>query len=231
MTHTTTIAPVDQFEKDGFLVVAPLIGQGDCDELADRLAAMPEETAGARRLLDEAWCRDLAGRIKDHPAIRPLLAEAAVAIQCIYFQKSTDRNWLVPFHQDLSMPVASRVDHPSLTGWSEKEGNLHVQAPVELLERMTAVRLHVDECGAEDGPLRLVPGAHRLGRLDAEAIATARRELGETVVPVPRGGALAMRPLIPHASSRSTGAGRRRVLHFVFAPPALPLGLAWRCAV
>lgn len=221
----------DQFEKDGFLVVAPLLNRDECDELADRLAAMPEEAAGARRLLDEAWCQNLAGRLKGHPALRSLLADGAVAIQCIYFQKSTDRNWLVPFHQDLSMPVAARVDHPSLTGWSEKEGNLHVQAPVELLARMTAVRLHVDECGPEDGPLRLVPGAHRLGRIDAAAIATARRELGEAVVTVPRGGALAMRPLIPHASSKSTGAGRRRVLHFVFAPPELPLGLAWRSAV
>lgn len=219
------------FEDHGFLVVADLINPRERDELANRLAAMPDEAPGARRLLDEAWSRELAGRVKGHPAIRPLLADGAVAIQCIYFQKSMDRNWLVPFHQDLSMPVAARVDHPSLLGWSEKEGNLHVQAPMELLERMTAVRLHIDECGEEDGPLRVVPGSHRLGRLTPEAIATARRELGESVVLVPRGGALAMRPLILHASSKSTGVGRRRVLHFVFAPPTPPLGLAWRTAI
>ena len=36
-----------------------------------------------------------------------------------------------------------------------------------------------------------------------------------------------MRPLLLHASSKATGASRRRVLHFVFGPPALPHGLAW----
>jgi hypothetical protein len=36
-----------------------------------------------------------------------------------------------------------------------------------------------------------------------------------------------MRPLLLHASSKATGTSRRRVLHFVFGPPDLPLGLAW----
>jgi len=231
MAPRTRFSPANQIDEDGFAVVFPLLDQGECDELAKRLSSIPASTAGARRLLDEAWCRALARRIGDHPAIRPMLPDGAVAIQCIYFQKSTGKNWLVPFHQDVSMPVASRVDHPSLSGWSEKEGSLHVLAPLELLERMIAVRLHVDECGEEDGPLRLVPGSHRLGRLDAQAIAAARRDFGESIAVVPRGGGLAMRPLILHASSKSTGAGQRRVLHFVFAPPRLPMGLAWRDAV
>jgi hypothetical protein len=40
-----------------------------------------------------------------------------------------------------------------------------------------------------------------------------------------------MRPLILHASSKATGAGERRVLHFLFGPPTLPHGLKWRLAV
>jgi hypothetical protein len=46
-----------------------------------------------------------------------------------------------------------------------------------------------------------------------------------------RGGALAMRPLILHASSKATSLASRRVLHFVFGPPKLPLGLEWRWAI
>jgi predicted protein tyrosine phosphatase len=45
-----------------------------------------------------------------------------------------------------------------------------------------------------------------------------------------RGGALVMRPLILHASSKATSLSQRRVLHFVFGPPRLPLGLEWRWA-
>jgi hypothetical protein len=39
-----------------------------------------------------------------------------------------------------------------------------------------------------------------------------------------------MRPLLLHASSRASGASRRRVLHFVFGPRELPFGLAWALA-
>jgi len=38
---------------------------------------------------------------------------------------------------------------------------------------------------------------------------------------------LLMRPLLLHASSKSSGSSRRRVLHFLFGPPVLPCGLRW----
>ena len=41
------------------------------------------------------------------------------------------------------------------------------------------------------------------------------------------GFAVLMRPLLLHASSKATGASRRRVLHFLFGPRQLLLGLAW----
>jgi hypothetical protein len=34
-----------------------------------------------------------------------------------------------------------------------------------------------------------------------------------------------------HASSKATGTSRRRVLHFVFGPRALPYGLEWERSV
>jgi len=40
-----------------------------------------------------------------------------------------------------------------------------------------------------------------------------------------------MRPLLLHASSKGTGTSRRRVLHFLFGPRDLPLGLQWQRAV
>jgi hypothetical protein len=51
------------------------------------------------------------------------------------------------------------------------------------------------------------------------------------VVPVSRGGALVMKPLLLHASSKATRTMPRRVLHFVFGPPELPLGLEWQDVV
>ena len=103
-----------------------------------------------------------------------LIPAGHVAVQCTYFEKSASRNWLVPIHQDLSIPVARRVDAPGLRGWSQKEGALFVQAPVELLAQLVAVRVHLDACGADDGPLRVLPGSHRLGLVAPEAAVLAR---------------------------------------------------------
>jgi len=73
----------------------------------------------------------------------------------------------------------------------------------------------------------VAPGSHRDGRVrDAEAIAL-RDASGTVACHVPRGGAMLMRPLLLHASSKSIAPVPRRVLHFVFGPPRLPAGLKW----
>ena len=56
-------------------------------------------------------------------------------------------------------------------------------------------------------------------------------ERGEVTAVVSRGGVLAMRPLLLHASSKAVVPSFRRVLHFVFGPPALPCRLRWAATV
>ena len=89
-----------------------------------------------------------------HTEGRPLLPQEAVAVQCTLFDKSTDKNWLVALHQDLSIPVRERILNPECAGWSVKEGVVYVQPPVAVLESLLAVRVHLDDCGPESGPLR-----------------------------------------------------------------------------
>lgn len=219
------------FEDDGFLITGPLLEAEACDELGRALEALPRHGAGSRNLLELEWCRSLAALLRREPCIAALLPADAVAVQCTYFEKSQHNNWLVPLHQDLSIPVRERVAHPELSGWSEKEGNLFVQPPAPVLKELIALRLHIDDCGSADGPLRVVSQSHRLGRLCAADALALRTQRGELDCPVSKGAALALNPLLLHASSKSEGNSRRRVLHFVFGPTALPFGLAWRHAV
>ena len=188
-------------------------------------------SGGQRNLLKHPWCRALAERLLRLPAITALLPSSAVAVQCTYFEKTLARNWLVPLHQDLSIPVAQRVDHPALQGWSEKDGALFVQPPAHLLQELLAVRLHLDPCQAEDGPLRVVPATHQAGVLTPRNAQALRDASGEVSCLADVGTALAMRPLLLHASSKSTSSRQRRVLHFVIGPATLPWGLAWPKAV
>ena len=213
------------FFDDGYAIVERVLDHAQCEVLGNRVGDAARGTAGSRNVLDAPWCRELAAAVRAHCEIRPLLPARAVAVQCTLFDKSPARNWLVAAHQDLSIPVGERIASSAYTDWSRKEGVLYVQPPLAILEGLTAVRLHLDPPTSENGPLRVVPGSHRLGRLDAAQIARSRA--GEVACPCPRGGALVMRPLLVHASSKVTGPVSRRVLHFVFGPAALPDGLAW----
>ena len=228
--RSTPPVPFDAFLRDGFAVIPAVLDAAHCDDLAASTAACVADTPGTRSLLTQDWCRALAATLRAHPAVGALIPAGHVAVQCTYFEKSVGRNWLVPIHQDLSIPVRERVEHPALRGWSGKEGTLFVQPPCELLETLVTVRMHLDACTEDDGPLQFVPGTHVRGRIDAAEASRLRQEGPVATCAVERGGALVMRPLALHASSKATGRSRRRVLHFVFGPPELPYGLGWENA-
>lgn len=219
------------FDTQGFVILHRVLDRADCAALTRQADAFAAAGAGTRRLLAQPWCAALASRLGEHPAVRELLPPRAVAVQCTFFTKSTSTNWLVPVHQDLAIPVAERVDALELRGWSEKEGELFVQAPVGVLESLVAVRVHLDPCGADDGPLQVIPGSHRQGIVAAEEGAATRRTRGMIGCTMDVGDALVMRPLLLHASSKAAGTSQRRVLHFVFGPRELPCGLRWQHAI
>ena len=103
-----------------------------------------------------------------------------------------------------------------------------MQPPMEILERMLTIRLHLDDCDSENGALRVLAGSHQSGRLSSTEIQELRQTQSEEVCVVPAGGVLLMRPLLLHASSPSKTLRRRRVLHLEFACEELPRGLKWR---
>ena len=223
-----TVKDVDasaSFHARGYALVPGLLSSGECESIA-QLHAEDGNSVGSRKLLQHPWCAALARRLHAQLEGLMLMPAGHTAIQCTYFQKSADRNWLVPVHQDLGIPVAERNEDSSLANWTEKDGMLFVQPPIELLEQMVVVRLHLDPCGADDGPLRVVPGSHLLGRIGPDEAARARTRT-EVACLSEQGGVLIMRPLLLHASSKSTAKGRRRVLHFVFGPLSPGYGLRW----
>jgi hypothetical protein len=226
-----TISRTARFDADGFAVVPQVLSDDECAAAASQVCLADPGAGGTRCLLEQPWCTALAVRLRAHPALAGYIGRDSVAVQCNYFEKSAGRNWLVTIHQDLSIPVAARVADPALRGRSEKEGVLFVRAPVGVLEQMVAVRVHLDACGADDGPLLVVAGSHLRGLIGAGAAIAAREAGLETACLAEASAALVMRPLLLHASSKGRGDGRRRVLHFVFGPRELPFGLDWNVVV
>ncbi|QSI31337.1 phytanoyl-CoA dioxygenase [Variovorax sp. RKNM96] len=218
--------PVALLEEAGYALLPALLQTRYLEEVAGSLEPWLQGAVGSRSLLTQPQCRDMAALLKARLVEAGLLDAASVAVQCTLFDKTADRNWLVALHQDTSIPASASPPDAALPV-SIKEGERYVRPPVEVLESLLAVRVHLDDCGVDAGPLRVVPGSHRVGRLgDAEA--RALRDLhGEVTCAAARGDALAMRPLLLHASSRARTPVRRRVLHFLFGPARLPHGLVW----
>ena len=131
------------------------------------------------------------------------------------------------WHQDLTVAARERVDLPGYGPWTDKAGVPHVQPPVEVLEQMLAIRVHLDPCSAENGPVRVIDGTHRFGRLAAEAIDQIRADRSESVCVAAEGALLAFRPLLLHASSPATRPDHRRVIHIEYAAQSLASPLVW----
>lgn len=159
--------------------------------------------------------------------VEPVLGDNFHPVRGLLFDKVAEANWKVPWHQDVTIAVRSRVEAEGFGPWSTKAGVLHVQPPAWILENILSVRLHLDSCDEKNGALRVVPGSHRKGRIHEDAIPELRGRLGESVCAVEQGGALLIRPLILHASSPSQAPSHRRVIHLDFASVRLPDGMCW----
>ena len=226
----------EDLERDGFAVIPGVL---DTHTVAALIAAVSKtgDGAGSQRRGSVYALRNLledvpeVAELADAPAVRalvtPILGPNCFPVRGILFDKTPEANWNVVWHQDLSIAVRERQEAEGFGPWSEKAGVVHVQPPAHILERMLTVRLHLDDCDETNGPLLVLPGSHRGGRLSAPEIQRQRTRTSGVACPVPSGGALLMRPLLLHASSASQSPRHRRVIHLEFAAEPLQAGLQW----
>lgn len=212
-------------EQHGFTIAKSVLPQTIRDEMIELLGPCP--SAGRRGLLATDEIATLASSKPFLELLRPYIENEPRAVRAIYFDKSPETNWLVPWHQDLTIAVREKIDVPGFQPWSMKNEIPHVQPPAELLEKMLTLRVHLDDTDATNGALRVLPGTHRSGRLSVDQITELAASGTEFLCEVQAGDALLMRPLLVHASSRSASNRHRRILHIEYASFKLPGGLEW----
>lgn len=148
-------------------------------------------------------------------------------VRAILFNKTTDYNWLVAWHQDRTVAVSKKFADPKWGPWSIKDETYHVQPPIEVLNEMVTLRIHLDSTNQENGCLRVLPKSHDLGLLDQAAIHNYVDTHSLVLCEAKAGSALVMRPHLLHASSKATQPSQRRVLHLEYSSYRLPSGVAW----
>jgi hypothetical protein len=212
--------PLNPLQDSGWEIATPHLAGKMIEGLRD--SVFDSEVAGSRCLLSHPLVREVARELLARLISSGHLAEKAVAIQAIAFDKTATTNWKVAWHQDLMFPFARKVASEGFDLPSVKDGVDYARPPREVLEHMLAARLHLDDCGNSNDPLRISPGTHRLGILPTSRIANIVTEHGEMSGLARKGDVLLMRPLALHASSQAATPGHRRVLHYVFhsGPPA-----------
>jgi hypothetical protein len=151
----------------------------------------------------------------------------AFPVRGVIFDKTPANNWLVAWHQDRTIAVKRRLEVEGFGPWSTKSGLQHVEPLFAVLEGMLTLRLHIDDCGADNAPLLIAPGSHRLGRIPADEAVARAAALGVEPCLAEAGDVWIYATPILHASEPARVPGRRRVLQVDFAATGLPGGLEW----
>lgn len=219
---TGTADLVHRIEQEGFAIVPSCLSEQVIQILCVQLG---KGLHAKRNLLATPTVREVAGSAAVRNLAGAVLGKC-FAVKGTFFNKTQESNWKVAWHQDLTIMVREREEVAGFGPWTVKEGIVHVQPTADVLSRILAIRLHLDASEPDNGPLRVIPGSHKHGRLSSEQVSAYPKE-GSVVCTVPRGGALLMRPLLLHTSSACVVPKPRRVVHLEFSADELPHGLEW----
>jgi ectoine hydroxylase-related dioxygenase (phytanoyl-CoA dioxygenase family) len=221
-TRSESEMQLAEVETQGFAILPDVLTRSDLDRLDESLkrTPLPRSRAGMRHALRHPAVLAVARDPRLLAIAQEILGCDPFPFKATLFDKSPISNWLVAWHQDKALPLRERREHRAWGPWSVKDGLIYANAPASALSSVVALRLHLDDSTPENGPLRVLLGTHTMGVLGDEAIHDLSTRTTGIDCLVPRGGILVMRPLIVHASSKSRGKIRRRVLHIEYAASA-----------
>jgi Phytanoyl-CoA dioxygenase (PhyH) len=221
-------SPSATLERDGVLVVKSVLADAAIERLRSEFGGIPHQRAGARQFTPSGRIAELIHPLGVLGALAAKLAGCfARPVRLLFFDKTPQSNWAVPWHQDRTIAVDEQIDLDGYGPWSVKDGVIHVEPPVAILQAMLTLRVFVDDCANDNGPLQVAVGSHRHGRLPGREIAAVVRRSAIFAGVGQAGDVLVMKTLGIHSSERAASPGHRRVLHVDYAMVDLPAPLAW----
>ena len=157
--------------------------------------------------------------------VKQLFGDNYFVVKSIYFDKPETSNWYVSYHQDLTISVDRKVELENFGSWTRKQNQFAVQPPIDIMENIYTIRIHLDDTDENNGALRVIPKSHSKKIYRPETIDWNTET--EITCNVKKGGIMIMKPLILHSSSRTTNNRKRRVIHIEFSNQELPTEIKW----
>ncbi|WP_223599160.1 phytanoyl-CoA dioxygenase family protein [Chryseobacterium sp. GVT01B] len=219
----------------GFAVINNVFSQKELEEINDVLQNIDTSKENFRKSEDLFAIRQFLKEVPEikelifneniQKVVREIFGEKYFVVKSIYFDKPETSNWYVAYHQDLTISVDKKLDLPDFGPWTTKKNQFAVQPPLDILENIYTIRIHLDDTDENNGALKVVPKSHAKGIYRPEAIDWTIET--EEICNVEKGGIMMMKPLTLHGSNRTTNGKKRRVIHIEFSDKELPEVLQW----
>jgi ectoine hydroxylase-related dioxygenase (phytanoyl-CoA dioxygenase family) len=225
----------ENIANNGFATIGAVYSNAEIDSLLQVLAQIDSNKATFRKTTDLFAIRQF---FKEVPNTVPLIFTPTLAtiisevfgndffvVKSIYFDKPSASNWFVAYHQDLTISVDKKLDLLGFGPWTTKQNQFAVQPPLGILQDNFTIRIHLDDTDANNGALKVINQSHLKGIYRPETIDWEKET--ETICPLKKGGIMFMKPLLLHASNKTTNKAQRRVIHIEFSRSDLPEDLNW----
>ncbi|MDM1556657.1 MULTISPECIES: phytanoyl-CoA dioxygenase family protein [Chryseobacterium] len=222
-------------EKYGFSVIDEVFSDAEVAQIIHVLDNIDTSKENFRKSEDLFAIRQFLKEVPDikdlifndniRTIINEIFGERYFVVKSIYFDKPETSNWYVAYHQDLTISVDKKLELSGFGPWTTKQNQFAVQPPLDILENIYTIRIHLDDTDENNGALKVVPESHSKGIYRPETIDwTIERE---EICKVNKGGVMLMKPLTLHGSNRTTNGKKRRVIHIEFSDKELPEVLKW----
>lgn len=222
-------------EKDGFTIVESVFSKEKITQMLGIIERADTSKSTFRKSADLFAIRQFLKEVPEinsvifnrdfENLIQQFLGEGYFIVKSIYFDKPEQSNWFVSYHQDLTISVDQKELLPGYENWTVKQGQFAVQPPLDVLEEMYTVRIHLDDTDENNGALKVIPGSHLKGIYRPAVLDLSVEK--EASCKVRSGGMMIMKPLLMHSSGRTTNNSKRRVIHIEFSKRELPKELNW----
>ncbi|MEO1139677.1 MAG: phytanoyl-CoA dioxygenase family protein [Pseudomonadota bacterium] len=213
-----------RFDQDGRLWLRQVVSGSGIQALKHLMGL--DGRPGARVAPEDALFQAVKAQQVSHqiaglwPGMKP--------VRIVSFDKSSASNWKVSWHQDRVIAVKARADVPAFSNWSQKNDVWHCEPPLEILQEMLFVRLHLDPSTPETGAMEIAVGSHKAGLVRREHAKAVAQEYQTEMTEAAPGDVLILPMLALHKSDRAVRPDSRAVLRIDFAPEnLLPAPLAW----
>ncbi|WP_417353426.1 phytanoyl-CoA dioxygenase family protein [Flavobacterium alkalisoli] len=224
-----------EISNNGFTVLNNIYTKQETEDIAAIINSTKNTGDTFRKSKDLFAIRQF---LKEIPDVQPLVFNGKLktiisalfgndyfSIKSIYFDKPGNSNWFVAYHQDLTISVDKKTEIENFGPWTVKQNQFAVQPPIEILENIFTIRIHLDDTDENNGALKVIPGSHLKKIYRPETIDWNTEK--EVTCNVDKGGVMIMKPLILHSSARTVNNSNRRVIHIEFSNMELPKEIKW----